>query len=324
VTMEILNWGFGATNQDGQLCDDPSPNAILRIQRLRDNGDVNNGCHYSKAGLNGVLVTKSSYDYWPQTIFDTREALLREPTAAAPSPGQANILLGGVMHYIALDVGNLKKWFARQAPYGASSGNVVLLDNNGYSVYFSDRRNNRADGNNGTCANCETGEYGWEDIVNPGDPLGLPNGGMPEAGEDVNGNGALDTYGGSPNFLGVRNALPPGPVAPFNVAGNITPLRQLGRSAAMTSRAYLFRRALKLVNASAGNVPMPGFTVVSENPVYIHGDFNWNAATLITAIETGPSSHSRPKQRQSTAKIAAPLARMKKGRRGSSKGSFTT
>jgi hypothetical protein len=275
VTMEILNWGFAAPNQEGQACDDPSPNAIIRIQRLRDNGGT---CHYSQvsAPANNVAVTTSSYDYWPQTIFDTREALLREPTAAAPSPGQANILLGGVMHYVALDVGNLKKWFARQAPYGASSGNGVLLDNGGYSVYFSDRRNNR------DLNNAETGEYGWEDTINPGDPLGLPNGGMPEAGEDVNGNGVLDTYGQFPNFQGVRNALPPGPVAPFNAAANITPLRTLSRAAAMTSRAYLFRRALKLVNASAGNVPMPGFTVVSENPVYIHGDWNWNAATQIT------------------------------------------
>jgi type IV pilus assembly PilX-like protein len=282
VTMEILNWGFGAPNQDGQLCNDPTPNAIIRLQRLRDNGDAARGCHYSAAAGNGLAVTTNSYDYWPQTIFDTREALLREPTAAAPAPAQANILLGGVMHYVALDVGNLKKWFARQAPYGASSGNQVLLDNNGYSVYFSDRRNNRADGTNGTCLNCETGEYGWEDIVNPGDALGLPNGGMPEAGEDVNANGFLDTYGASPNFLGVRNALPPGAIAPFHIPGNITPLRLLGRSAAMTSRAYLFRRALKLVNGGAGNVPMPGFTVITENPVYIHGDYNWNAATQIT------------------------------------------
>lgn len=280
VTMEILNWGFGAPNQDGQLCDDPSPNAIIRIQRLRDNGGT---CHYSRvtAPANNVAVTTNSYDYWPQTIFDTREGLLREPTAAAPAPAQSNILLGGVMQYIALDVGNLKKWFARQAPYGASSGNQVLLDNNGYSVYFSDRRNNRADGTNGTCANCETGEYGWEDVVNPADALGLPNGQL-DAGEDVNANGFVDTYGKAPNFQGVRNALPPGPVAPFDNAANITPQRTLGRSAAMTSRAYLFRHALKLVNASAGNVPMPGFTVVSENPVYIHGDWNWNAATQVT------------------------------------------
>jgi hypothetical protein len=276
ITMEVLNWGVGAPNQDGQVCDDPSPNAILRIQRLRDNGGT---CHYSQVSNpapNGVAVTTNSYDYWPQTIFDTREALLREPTAAAPAPAASNILLGGVMHYISLDVGNLKKWFARQAPYAASSGNLVLTDNGGYSVYFSDRR-----GNNRGLNGLETGDYGFEDIVNPADATGQPNNQL-DAGEDVNGDGVLDTYGQFPNFQGVRNALPPGAVAPFDNPANITPLRTLGRSAAMTSRAYLFRRALKLINASAGNVPMPGFTVVSENPVYIHGDWNWNAATLIT------------------------------------------
>ncbi len=279
VTMEILNWGFGAQNQEGQLCDDPSPNAILRIQRLRDNGGT---CHYSKSGGNGIAVTTSSYDYWPQTIFDTREALLREPSAAAPAPPTSNILLGGVMHYIALDVSNLKKWFARQAPYGAGSGNLVLLDNNGYSVYFSDRRNNRADGTNGTVANGETGEYGWEDVVNPTDPLGNPNGQL-DAGEDVNANNLLDRYGQFPNFQGVRNALPPGAVGPtFNNANNIRPTTTLSRAAAMTSRAYLFRRALKLINAGAGNVPTPGFTVISENPVYIHGDWNWGNGVAIT------------------------------------------
>jgi len=230
----------------------------------------------SNPAPNGVAVTTNSYDYWPQTIFDTREALLREPTAAAPAPAASNILLGGVMHYISLDVGNLKKWFARQAPYAASSGNLVLTDNGGYSVYFSDRR-----GNNRGLNGLETGDYGFEDIVNPADATGQPNNQL-DAGEDVNGDGVLDTYGQFPNFQGVRNALPPGAVAPFDNPANITPLRTLGRSAAMTSRAYLFRRALKLINASAGNVPMPGFTVVSENPVYIHGDWNWNAATLIT------------------------------------------
>src|SRR5207237_970916 len=44
VTMEILNYGIGDRNQAGGACADPSPNAILRIQRLRDNGGT---CHYA-------------------------------------------------------------------------------------------------------------------------------------------------------------------------------------------------------------------------------------------------------------------------------------
>ena len=61
----------------------------------------------------------------------------------------------------------------------------------GYVVYFSDRRTNR------DAANLETGEYGFEDFVNPASVNGLPNGFLDTA-EDVNGNGTLDTYGQNP------------------------------------------------------------------------------------------------------------------------------
>jgi hypothetical protein len=259
VTMEILNWGFADKNQDGTVCADPTPNAIIRLQRLRDNA---NACTYG----NSV----NSYDYWPNAIFDTREALFREP-----APASRDIILGGVMYYVAIDVGNLSKWFKSQAPYAGSSGPLVLLDNNGYSVYFSDRRNNR------DLSSLETGEYGFEDIVNPSSATGTPNGTL-DQGEDFNGNGVLDTYGQYPSFMGVRNALPPGAVAPFNDPNNIRPWTTLGRSAAMTSRAYLFRRALKLQNGGYGNIVMPGFTVVTENPVYIQGDWNWNSTAALT------------------------------------------
>jgi hypothetical protein len=45
---------------------------------------------------------------------------------------------------------------------------------------------------------------------------------------------------------------------------------------AQVNRAVLFRRALKLVNGSLGNIVSPGLTIVSENPVYVQGD--WNAS----------------------------------------------
>jgi hypothetical protein len=43
------------------------------------------------------------------------------------------------------------------------------------------------------------------------------------------------------------------------------------------NRPILFRRALKLVRGSAIAPTITGLTIVSENPVYIHGD--WNYAT---------------------------------------------
>jgi hypothetical protein len=272
VTTEILNWGFADKNQTGgaTLCDDPTPNAIIRLQRLRDNA---NNCYYSKAGANGVAVSTNSYDYWPNMLFDSREALFRDK-----APVSQDLTLGGIIHYISLDVANLKKWFAGTAPYGLGSG-VNAYSNNGYGVYFSDRRNNR------DLNGLETGEYGFEDIVNPADSLGTPNGTL-DGGEDVNANGVLDTYGQNPSFQGARNTLPSlppgGEIAPFTNFGNaatIRPMTGMGRAAAMTSRPYLFRRALKMINGSLGNIPTPGLMVISENPIYVQGDWNANQAT---------------------------------------------
>jgi hypothetical protein len=278
VTMEILNWGFADKNQEGDICDDPTPNAILRIQRLRDNGG---NCHYSLDGTNGVPVSTNSYDYWPNTLFDTREGLLRNL-----DPGNNDVAFSGVMHYIGLDVANLNKWLKGVAPYGAGQG-VNALQMNGYSVYFSDRRNNRADGTNGTVANGETGEYGFEDVVNPLSAAGTPNGTLDD-GEDVNANTFVDLYGKLTNFLGVRNTIPPfvavapaqAVAAPFNSAATILPWTSVGRSSAMTSRPYFFRRALKLMNGGLTSFTSPGvigLSIITENPVYIHGDWNWNA-----------------------------------------------
>jgi Tfp pilus assembly protein PilX len=255
VTMEILNYGIGAANQAGANCGDPSPNAILRIQRLRDNGGT---CHYANS-------TDAS-DYWPQTLFDPREALFRD---VAPVDINNNVirdvLLGGVMHYVALDVRNLSRWFQGTGAYAGGTG-INAFNTGGYSVYFSDRRNNRD-------ANAlETGEYGFEDFVNPASGAGTPNNTL-DPGEDVNANAVLDTYGQFPSYNGVVNAMPPGAVAPFSAAAR--PWTQINVPGAIGNRAILFRRAIKLINGGLGNIVAPGFTVVTENPVYVQGD--WNA-----------------------------------------------
>ena len=76
----------------------------------------------------------------------------------------AGMTMGGVMHYVEIDMANLKSWFARTGAHNAGTGNQAW-NNNGYIVYFSDRRSNR----NGTA---ETGEYGYEDVVNPASAAG--------------------------------------------------------------------------------------------------------------------------------------------------------
>ena len=254
VTMELLNNGIGGPNLVGTACGDPTPNAILRIERFRDNNWVT--CPYS-ASTNSV-----STDFWPNVLFDPREALQRDTSQGT------SLLLGGLMHYITLDVANLDKWFKGTAPYNTGTGTLSRIDNTGFTVYFSDRRNNRnASGN-------ETAEYGWEDFVNPASSTGTPNGVL-DAGEDLNGNGTLEVYGGTPNYNGTYNSAPPGATAPLTTAAR--PTTGVNRGVAQSNRAILFRRALKLINgANIVGSGVTGLTVVSENPVYLQGD--WNAA----------------------------------------------
>jgi len=265
VTMEILNYGIGAANLDGTLCADPSPNAILRFQRLRDNGG---GTATTNGGGCNYAGSTNAADYWPNVLFDPREALQRDV-----APAGSNVILGGVMYYVSLDVANLAKWFKGAAPFNGGSGVNAIVDNTGFTVYFSDRRNNR------NAADKETGEYGFEDFVNPNVANGAPNLVL-DGGEDINDNKILDTYGGVPNYNGVSGTLPPG--APPPSVGTWSPTTSLPPGQAKVNRSILFRHALKLTNArDIAGLGITGLTVVAENPVYVHGD--WNASGAAAA-----------------------------------------
>ncbi|MGH9141870.1 MAG: PilX N-terminal domain-containing pilus assembly protein, partial [Vicinamibacterales bacterium] len=47
ITAEILNYGIGDLNDGGTLCPDPTPWAIVRLQRLRDNAGGVGACSYN-------------------------------------------------------------------------------------------------------------------------------------------------------------------------------------------------------------------------------------------------------------------------------------
>jgi hypothetical protein len=272
VTAEILDFGiagpnlnaasnalavpYNPTGVNGKSCGDPNPDAIIRLQRLRDNGETAAG-----VGTCSYAASQRSTDYWPNVLFDPREALQRDA-----GPGNTNPILGGVIHYVTLDAANLLEWFTGAGVYAGGSGPTAVTDN-GWSVYFSDRRNNR------NAASNETGEYGFEDVVNPASGTGVPNATL-ETGEDVNASGALDTYGQFPSYDGASNTVPPGALAPLDAAAR--PTTGLSAGEAKVNRAILFRRALKLTNGSdLGSITADGLTIASENPVYVQG--NWNA-----------------------------------------------
>lgn len=269
VTIQILNYGIGGRQLLAPAggCADVSPDAIIRIQRLRDNGP---------ACLNPTMTADA---FWPMALYDPREGLVRDGQGDTTPPR-----FGGVMHYVELDVRNLARWFQGVLP-GSSGPNA--MNTTGYVVYFSDRRGNKNGG-------VETGEYGVEDFVNRasggGAAAGLPDGVLEPATatqpspEDVNANGALDMYGAAPNLpalgFGILDPATPGDVRPWAAIDENGDgvSNQQDSEIARANPAVFFRRALKLTNGGLGNIVAPGLTVASENPVYVEGNWNANAA----------------------------------------------
>jgi hypothetical protein len=218
------------------------------------------------SGVNAGAISQTSTDYWPNALYDPREGNRRDISTATMT-----IALGGVMQYIELDVNNLRRWIAGDVAFVGGTGTQTYTDG-GYIVYFSDRRNNR------DAANHETGEYGFEDVVNPADANGAPNNTL-DAGEDVNGSGVLDVYGRAPVNV---PSLPIASMAPWDV--NATPLTTTtSPTVARANRQIFFRRALKVVNGGLNSIPAPGLTIAAENPVYVQGNFN--ALATDTAAE---------------------------------------
>jgi hypothetical protein len=330
VTKEILSLGYAGRNINpislvppqlpalpGALvppsgCPDPHPNAVIRLERVRDNPSTfatNGGC-----GVAAGVVPPNPSDYWPNALFDSREGYNRQPT-----PGPANqVSLGGIMNYIELDVKNLAKWFNGTLPAAGSTGpstrDPIVAPNN-FVVYISDRRGNYLP--TGTVLGAtpalspsghETGEYGYNDVVNRQSPNGCPDGVLEPAGasgisaEDLDGTGVLSTYGENtfPNglidstgvataatlFANALTATVGDPGCPTG-SGGISPWPRTFLVNANEGRVNpnaLFRRAVKIMDGNLlsmpncpGGIPC-GLSIAMENPAYIQGDFNANSA----------------------------------------------
>ncbi|HTS12371.1 MAG TPA: PilX N-terminal domain-containing pilus assembly protein [Candidatus Limnocylindrales bacterium] len=268
-------------------CTDPSPNAVIRFARERDNPSFANGvggCPVPPA----AAATNYGTDYWPDVIYDPREGLLRDNQGAIAA---SQVALAGGMHYVELDVNNLVKCLTQAATCPGVAGNVSNGTSTGYAIYFSDRRGERLDSNPPASvggANVLTGGFGYDDIVNPASAFSCPNG-AEDAGEDAEGDynsSGIDLNPPAvPRTYGNTLAPPVGPVptdlwpvpstAPSGTqvtgAGNLTNLV----NSVLTSNAncggpgrkwpfavanatelrenppIFFRRALKLVNGSA-------------------------------------------------------------------------
>jgi len=277
------------------------------------NAPVAASCPASGWSTSGLATVSNPENFVPINMYDAREGEVRDSdTQTTPS-------LNGIMNLVEVDVGNLSQWFAGNI---ATSGKYAYngpdaLNNSGYILYVSDRRMNCNDGTydlEGSCTGTETGEFGNEDIINPSVQSGAPNGAL-DAPEDVDGTGVLYTYGAYAHPITTPTSVSPSGVTVGGTASTAkwpAIISALANSAtenpvevritanqAQINSVVTFRRALRLVNGTAGNLPplaaaqattcsggtAGGFTVASENPIYVAGDYN--ASSLPTGAPNG-------------------------------------
>ncbi len=226
--------------------------------------------HYKIASINGTAqANRYVIVPFPIQLHDTREGNRADSTSGLST---GRVYKNGVMSVIDIDVANFRSFLAGawdgKLPTGtrwaASHGNQSLRSTNipqnrGWVVYVSDRRGD----------NNFDGRYDMED-VNPDDNSLIE--------EDIDNDGRIVTdYS--------------------NEAPNAD--SQVYASQAAVADHSFYRRAVRLINAAtlpgvydsavAGNTR--GFTLASENPVYVWG--NYNATSVTVAGGTNVSTSDR-------------------------------
>jgi hypothetical protein len=281
VTDEWLDLGFARsltprTTPGVDVAPGGHPNAILLFQQLADrdgDGKIDHGEPTSATG--------PASNFYPINFYDTREGEPFDAVNGTPF-GASTCRMNGIMNAVELDVGNLQQWLSGKT--GTKGAKVDWSSENGYVLYFSDRRGME----NEPVSGLTNGEYGFEDVINSTSAGGEPDGKLEPATstgyspEDIDENKTLDIWGaadvgdgfGGPTWdtHGTLGANYWGPYQQIDCMNG-------GRQAWVSGA----RHALKLIDGSLNYVPTKpdgtgGFTVASENPVYVQGDYNSNAA----------------------------------------------
>ncbi len=242
----------------------------------------------------------TQFNWYPINFYDVREGENRDNSQSNDS-----CTTNGVMNAVEIDVGNLKRWLFGQIGInpttGLSSGqNVDYKAQNGWVLYFSDRRGmlTNPNGASASPAGTKSGDSGLEDVINASSAAGTPDGVLQSPGgtaspEDDNQNGVLDNYGVANLGLGFWNSAAQNLNTAINTPTHPDPFGTASGSARITTCSITARKnwvsgarhVLRLVDGALSNVPERwdagatanspgGFTVASENPVYILGDYN--------------------------------------------------
>jgi Tfp pilus assembly protein PilX len=271
-----------ATSSAPASCPDTiDPYAILYLQQLTSSATTPVG---------------ASGNFYPINFYDPREGEMRDDTNGCA--------VNGIMNAVELNVGNLGKWLAASGVYSGDVGASVNSSfENGYVLYFSDHRGMLTDphpSNGGqTAAGVISGESGLEDVVNSSQPLTstTPDGTLEAttyytySPEDVDQNGYLDNWGGVNIGYGFdvnTNTSPPNPYL-------TTTCNTYGLANAVSGARHVLKLVAGGMNSSGTSyLPTPGFTVASENPVYLQGNYNSSSSDPFwgSGSETTPHSNA--------------------------------
>jgi Tfp pilus assembly protein PilX len=270
ITRDWLGWSFSRQYNvapNGPGVDPYNPNAILILQQM-------------KPGATSAIGNANAF--YPINFYDAREGEMRDAANGCA--------VNGIMNAVEVNVGNLARWLSGQAPYTQANDAGLLVNytnQNGYVLYFSDHRGmlrdpNPSNGGN-TPANVISGESGLEDVVNSGQNLASisPDGAIEPAAyytyspEDADQNGRLDNWGAANvgTGFGVNTAAPLNPYV-------TTACGTIGLSNAVSGARHVLKLVGGGMNAGVSYLPrrpdngQGGFTVASENPVYVQGNYN--------------------------------------------------
>jgi hypothetical protein len=246
-----------------------------------DSGDTWDECFafLKLANINGN--TDRVIAPFPIQMFDSREGQYYDERSTTYYPDLARLPRNGVMSMIDIDVANLRRFFRgdynglfpTSTTFAAANGGVGLRNSDvpqreGWVIYVSDRRGDVD----------HDGELDMEDIYSAS-PGNL--GGTPQAGEDINNDGILNTSYG-----------PTGETERYN-----TDVRRADFLAVQNHPYY--RRGVRLINGStipgiydsvtASNTR--GVSFASENGIYVQGNFN--ATGIGTVPATGNSTYDQ-------------------------------
>jgi hypothetical protein len=271
----------------------------------------------------------TAFNWYPINFYDAREG---EPSDVVQGNNSCTPL--GVMNAVELDVGNLALWLAGTIGstgtlVNSSNQNGYVLYFSDRRGMLPNPNGTQIPGSAGTI----TGDAGFEDVVNSGSTTRAPDGvldtipsGKNVSPEDNNLTGVLDFFGSQNLGLNLSYVPEPSltPATAYNAAQSVNtllnsnplkpnPYLTSGRisSCSVAQNAWISgaRHVLKLVDggmSAAGasylpHMPSPatfpnwgGFTVGSENPVYIFGNYNTNASDTFwtTGVDASPYTHS--------------------------------